>query len=1363
MRDAVDLGLAPGSTRLDRLILVLQPSAAQQSALDAVLQSQQTHGSCEFHHWLTAQQFADRFANSDADVTAVEDWLRSKGFNVVALPASRGWIEFSGTAGQVAEAFGAPVHAFSTASGTRFAVSGPISVPGALIPVIHGLSSLDGHLAMPALTVAPGSATNSATALAGEMDRGRAEALIPKIAAKVMHLEGLPQGAGESIAIAARSNIRPADIAAFRSTFGLPPNPVFSVPSGPDPGLTADQAEAEFAASWAGSAAPAARIVVVPAGSTAATDGVDLSLAAIVDDSLANTVIVGFSACEASLSETHRAFYATLYRQAAAQGMSIIAATGDSGAAACHIAGSNSEVSTGYAVNALASTPWNTAVGAVAFASTGHSGFSAWSPANPAEPAYASGGGQSGTYGLPGWQPTIANGNGHRMLPDVTLPAALDSALSRGMAFCFSESASVTGCNVVRGGGTAAAAAIFGGISAVIAQTNGPQGNLAPRMYALRNREVVFTDVREGATLLACVAGSAGCDSSGTLGYVAAKGYDLATGLGVPDASNLLAAWPEAGTDTPSVTLTVSPTQSTYNPQATVTFTATITGGKGTPTGSINFENQTTGSNLNSIPYALDSSGAASVTFTGALPQGSNTIVALYGGDSTYAAQNSQVLTVNIQPSSTTTTVLPATTAPMVNAPFNVTATVSVGNPPAGAVMPTGNMTLAIDGVSSATGAVSTTGGEALATFTGVKVITPGSHNLQAIYAGDTNYSTSTSNVVAVNAASSGASVTLTVAPTQPNATYNPSATLTFTAGVASTTGGAAPTGTVNFLDQATGANLNTSPVSLTSGIATIKVSGGLVRGGNGIVAQYNGDSNYSATNSQVLTVNIQPSTTVTTVMPLTTTPAVGVAFPVTVTVAVATPPAGTTAPTGKVNLTLDGALFGSADVSTASGTTSASFNLTVPSGGGHNLEAVYAGDANYATSTSATVTVNAAKGATVTTLTAAPTSITAGTPETLTATIAAASSAGGTANTFTGMVTFYDGTSQIGTASVSGSTATLSSVTLSTTTTHSITAVYGGDGSWGGSTSNIVTLKAVLIPVTVTLTAAPATAGPGQVVTLLATVTPSTSPATNGEQNPTGKIIFYNGTTILGTVALSAAANNASTAQLLFTTLPAGQDTLTAAYLGDLYYSAATSNAVTIAVQDFALTPSPNNPPSDLDIVKGTSGQVSFTVTGLGGFKSAIALTCSVPAQDDMTCTPNPATVTPTGTVTFTVTTYLTGTASARVNRTPLWPGAAGGTALAALVFFLLPFGRRVRIFSERGRRSLILLLLLGAVGSAGVGCSSVSGSVQGSGTPLGETILTITGAANVDNTVFSHSINLTVNVLPSATGTSRPVKGAN
>jgi len=135
------------------------------------------------------------------------------------------------------------------------------------------------------------------------------------------------------------------------------------------------------------------------------------------------------------------------------------------------------------------------------------------------------------------------------------------------------------------------------------------------------------------------------------------------------------------------------------------------------------------------------------------------------------------------------------------------------------------------------------------------------------------------------------------------------------------------------------------------------------------------------------------------------------------------------------------------------------------------------------------------------------------------------------------------------------------------------------------------------------------------------------------------------------------------------------------------------------------------------------------------------------------MTCAVSPQQVTRTATVTFVVQTYVTGGPEYAATLTPqkpnsLWPGAAGGAALAGLVFFLLPFGRRARIFLRKGpRQFLVLLMLLAGLVGAAIGCSSTV-ALAPYGTPLGVSTLKVTATAYVDNVVTSQSIYFTVNV---------------
>jgi hypothetical protein len=736
-----------------------------------------------------------------------------------------------------------------------------------------------------------------------------------------------------------------------------------------------------------------------------------------VDQALAHTVTVGYSACEAALSETHQAFYAAVYQQAATEGIAVVAAAGDSGPAACQTAGSDVRVTTGYGVNALASTPWNTAVGVAAFGpagpAVGVSGLAAWSPVNTADPAYAGGGGTSTLYAAPSWQSAQANAgvtansiqvagaaktslsqeptsaglnSGFRLLPDLALPAALDSSVNRGLAFCFSGTAAASGCTLMRAGGSSAAAALFSGIAALVAEKYGPQGNLAPHLYLFGSTSGVFNDIQQGGAQLPCVAGSPGCGATDQIGFTAAAGFDLATGLGSVNAQALINRWPRpqvTGTAASNVFLSISPTvpNSTYNPSAVVTLTASVAGPPGAviPTQTVTFMNGASNTALPSAGGAsstvtLDSTGAASFTINlGAVfsTQGSYSFVAQYSGDSTYAGpvlsapvyftteQSSVALSVS--PSASSATLAVAATISV-----NVTAGISNTSPsPAGSSPPTGTITLQVAGgpvAQSYTANLVTANGVTTATFPSVTFTSAGQFSVQATYPGDANYTASTSTTVTVTVAQAAPTVTLTPSTTTPS----PAGTLTLTAAVTPPSGGAvAPTGTVTFL-------LDGSPVGSPQAINATALSPSITipspsMGIHNVQAVYSGDTNYVSASSSLVTITVTLVTpTALTLTPATNTPAPGSTLRLTATLA--TLISGSTPPTGTIRFTLDGVQQGA--LVPISGLT-ASTNITVPMTGSHNVQAVYSGDSNYVGVSSAVVQIAVSPATTTTIVTA--------------------------------------------------------------------------------------------------------------------------------------------------------------------------------------------------------------------------------------------------------------------------------------------------------------------------------------------------------------------------------------------------------
>jgi hypothetical protein len=209
-------------------------------------------------------------------------------------------------------------------------------------------------------------------------------------------------------------------------------------------------------------------------------------------------------------------------------------------------------------------------------------------------------------------------------------------------------------------------------------------------------------------------------------------------------------------------------------------------------------------------------------------------------------------------------------------------------------------------------------------------------------------------------------------------------------------------------------------------------------------------------------------------------------------------------------------------------------------------LTAVYGGDAHDAGSNSAVVsqTVNPATSSTQ--LTSSPDPSTTGESVTFSATVSP--------STATGTVTFYHGSTSLGTGTLSGGTATLAVSTL-TTGDHTITATYGGNADYSGSTSpgRVQIVKAATTSSTA-LTSSPNPSITGETVKFTATVSPSAA---------TGTVTFYHGSTAMGTATLSG-----GTATLGVSTLTKGTHSITATYGGNQEYPASTSPAVNQVVE---------------------------------------------------------------------------------------------------------------------------------------------------------------------------------------------------
>ena len=497
------------------------------------------------------------------------------------------------------------------------------------------------------------------------------------------------------------------------------------------------------------------------------------------------------------------------------------------------------------------------------------------------------------------------------------------------------------------------------------------------------------------------------------------------------------------------------------------------------------------------------------------------------------AASTSAILTQVVNRGTTTTSVSSDRTPSSVFGTL-VTFTASVAAVAPAVGVPTGTVQF-FDNVTSLGAPVALVGGTA--TFS-TGALSVGSHPINAVYSGDTNFSTSTGGMTQVVV--QGTTMTVLTSDISPSLYGNP---VTFTAAVSTVTGIGTPTGTVQFFDG--GASLGSS--SVVGGAATLTTSA-LGGGSHTISAVYSGDTNFSGSLSGAITQVVTPGTT--SVVLTSDGPSVyGNPVVFTATVAVTS---GIGTPTGTVEF-FDGATsLGTANLV---GGTTASFSTAVLGAGSHTIDAVFSGDANF-TGNTASMTQVVAQGTTSTTVVSSANPSLEGVSVTFTATVAAVTGIGNR----TGTVQFFDGAVSIGSGSVAGGTAILTIATLAFGD-HSITAVYSGDANFTGSTSPPIT-QTVLRQSTTTVTSSrPTSSTFGQTVTFTATVRPVT-----GTGVPPGTVLFnIDGFDVGGARTL----NTQGRATYSTNTLTAGSHLVRATYGGDIvtFFAGSTSATITQVV----------------------------------------------------------------------------------------------------------------------------------------------------------------------------------------------------
>jgi Pro-kumamolisin, activation domain len=387
-----DRGRVSDSWDADHMLMVLQRSPEKEQELVRYIDSLNDRSSPNFHHWLTAEEFGARYGLAQQDIDAITGWMESHGFRVNKVFTSRMMIDFSGTAGSIREALHTEIHQLDVNGQMHFSNISDPQIPAALAPAVKGIFSLNDFKPEPMYKSAKdytfAGCTSSSTTPA---EPGTCYSVTPQDNAVIYNLNPLwnsgISGQGQTIALVEDTNTyttgtaetTDSDWSTYRSTFGLSGySSTYSTvhPGGcTDPGINGDDGEAAIDVEMASAFAPSANIELISCSSGSFTFGGVLAIANLVNNPgpYPGVISMSYGLCEAATGNGGNAYFYNAFEQAAAQGISAFASTGDAGTGQCgtiFTAGEDGYNVTSLAITGWGESPFNVAVGGTDFEDT---------------------------------------------------------------------------------------------------------------------------------------------------------------------------------------------------------------------------------------------------------------------------------------------------------------------------------------------------------------------------------------------------------------------------------------------------------------------------------------------------------------------------------------------------------------------------------------------------------------------------------------------------------------------------------------------------------------------------------------------------------------------------------------------------------------------------------------------------------------------------------------------------------------------------------------------------------------------------------------------------------------------------------
>jgi len=502
------LGATDPRTTIDFTLVLRLPGQAH---LTRFLNEVTDPAAPNYRHFIGAAAFGERFGVSRSVLNQATAQLARDGVQITATYPQRTALDARATARTIDRVFDVRLMDWRGAGRRVFhAPLGGATVPEDLARAVSAVAGLDGSVFV----------TDDSAAIQG---------LTPASARSVYEINPLltqnVTGHGESIAVVEFAKFDQSDLDAFDQQFNLPdvtPRGL-AVNGGASDDDPSSVAEANLDLEVAHEIAPGAELLDynAPQATSSGADTFGAVLDQITADGQAPVVSDSWGSCEADTPRADIQRDEQALEAAAARGISVFVAAGDTGAYTCQQA---TDTNHRLSVSWPSSSPFAVSVGGTSLSVTttgAYVGETAW---NDTLEQMGGGGGLSEDYTRPAWQvgPGVANrfSTGMRQLPDVA--AAADP---------WSGWDVYTGGAVTVAGGTSAATPFWAASMSLIAEyarDHGarPLGFVDPMLYAIaarRQRAAAFHDITIGANRY----------------YPASPGWDFASGLGSPEVANL--------------------------------------------------------------------------------------------------------------------------------------------------------------------------------------------------------------------------------------------------------------------------------------------------------------------------------------------------------------------------------------------------------------------------------------------------------------------------------------------------------------------------------------------------------------------------------------------------------------------------------------------------------------------------------------------------------------------------------------------------------------------------------------------------------------------------------------------------------